>query len=105
MCGTVCLEGEVSIGSCDGGGVIVTSSGYGIRTFMWEDITFQVEFLQTPVVSVREIQDRDVICGDETYTMGMPLYRGFPVEVEAAPDQVVLTLEELLMQQFGRNSA
>jgi formylmethanofuran dehydrogenase subunit D len=37
--------------------------------------------------------------------MGMPLYRGFPVEVEAAPDQVVLTLEELLMQQFGRNSA
>ncbi|MCL2476750.1 molybdopterin dinucleotide binding domain-containing protein [Candidatus Bathycorpusculum sp.] len=46
----------------------------------------------------------NVICGDETYTMGMPLYRGFPVEVEAAPDQAVLTLEELLMQQFGRNS-
>jgi len=47
----------------------------------------------------------NVICGDETFGMGMPLFKGFPVEVEAAtPDAKVLNLEELLMQQFGRNS-
>ena len=47
----------------------------------------------------------NVICGDETFGMGMPLFKGFPVEVEAATqDSKVLTLEELLMQQFGRNS-
>jgi formylmethanofuran dehydrogenase subunit D len=47
----------------------------------------------------------NVICGDETFGMGMPLFKGFPVEVEvAAPDSKVLNLEELLMQQFGRNS-
>ncbi|MDR1992748.1 MAG: molybdopterin dinucleotide-binding protein [Nitrososphaerota archaeon] len=47
----------------------------------------------------------NVVCGDETYSMGMPLYKGFPVEIEPAPDQPVLTLEKLLLQQFGRNSA
>jgi formylmethanofuran dehydrogenase subunit D len=47
----------------------------------------------------------NVICGDETFGMGMPLFKGFPVEVEVAtPDSKVLNLEELLMQQFGRNS-
>ncbi len=47
----------------------------------------------------------NVICGDETFGMGMPLFKGFPVEVEVAtPDSKVLTLEELLKQQFGRNS-
>jgi formylmethanofuran dehydrogenase subunit D len=47
----------------------------------------------------------NVICGDETFGMGMPLFKGFPVEVEvASADAKVLNLEELLMQQFGRNS-
>jgi formylmethanofuran dehydrogenase subunit D len=46
----------------------------------------------------------NVICGDDTYSMGMPLFKGFPVEVESAPNEPVLTLEQLLMQQFGRNS-
>jgi formylmethanofuran dehydrogenase subunit D len=46
----------------------------------------------------------NVITGDETYSMGMPLFKGFPVEVEPAPNEPVLTLEALLMQQFGRNS-
>ncbi len=47
----------------------------------------------------------NVICGDETFGMGMPLFKGFPVEVEVAtPGSKVLTLEELLKQQFGRNS-
>jgi formylmethanofuran dehydrogenase subunit D len=46
----------------------------------------------------------NAICGDETYSMGMPLFKGFPVEVEIAPNQPVLTLDELLMAEFGRNS-
>lgn len=44
------------------------------------------------------------ITGDETFSMGMPLFKGFPVEVESAPNQPVLTLDELLLKQFGRNS-
>jgi formylmethanofuran dehydrogenase subunit D len=46
----------------------------------------------------------NVITGDDTYSMGMPLFKGFPVEVEPAPNEPVLTLEELLLNQFGRNS-
>jgi formylmethanofuran dehydrogenase subunit D len=44
----------------------------------------------------------NVICGDETYSMGMPLFKGFPVEVEPAPDKPVLSLKELLLEEFGR---
>lgn len=46
----------------------------------------------------------NVVTGDETYGMGMPLYKGFPVEVESAPNEPVWTLDELLIKQFGRNS-
>jgi len=46
----------------------------------------------------------NAICGNETFSMGMPLFKGFPVEVEAAPNEPVLTLDELLMKEFGRNS-
>lgn len=46
----------------------------------------------------------NVVTGDETYGMGMPLYKGFPVEVEPAPNEPVWTLDELLIKQFGRNS-
>jgi formylmethanofuran dehydrogenase subunit D len=46
----------------------------------------------------------NAITGDDTYSMGMPLFKGFPVEVEPAPNEPVLTLDELLMKQFGRNS-
>jgi formylmethanofuran dehydrogenase subunit D len=46
----------------------------------------------------------NAICGDETYSMGMPIFKGFPVEVEVAPEEPVLTLDELLMKQYGRNS-
>ncbi|MCW4030690.1 MAG: molybdopterin dinucleotide-binding protein [Candidatus Bathyarchaeota archaeon] len=46
----------------------------------------------------------NAICGDETYSMGMPLFKGFPIEIELAPNEQVLPLEELLMKQFGRNS-
>ena len=44
----------------------------------------------------------NAICGDETFGMGMPLFKGFPVEVEPAPNQPVLTLDELLMKEYGR---
>ena len=38
----------------------------------------------------------NAICGDETFGMGMPLFKGFPVDVEPAPNEHVLTLDELL---------
>ena len=44
----------------------------------------------------------NAICGDETFGMGMPLFKGFQVEVEAAPNQAVLTLDELLKEEYGR---
>ena len=45
----------------------------------------------------------NAICGDDTYSMGMPLFKGFPVEVEqAAPNEPVLTLDELLKQEYGK---
>ena len=42
------------------------------------------------------------ICGDETYGMGMPLYKGFMVDVEPAPKEPVLTLSELLKLEYGK---
>ena len=44
----------------------------------------------------------NAICGDETFGMGMPMFKGFPVEVQPAPSEVVLTLDELLMKEYGR---
>ncbi len=44
----------------------------------------------------------NAVCGDDTYSMGMPLFKGFPVEVEAAPNDPVLTLDELLKEEYGR---
>jgi formylmethanofuran dehydrogenase subunit D len=44
----------------------------------------------------------NAICGDETFGMGMPLFKGFPVEVEPAPNEPVLTLDELLLKEYGR---
>ncbi len=46
----------------------------------------------------------NAVCGDDTYSMGMPLFKGFPVEVELAPNEPVLTLDELLKEEYGRNS-
>jgi formylmethanofuran dehydrogenase subunit D len=47
----------------------------------------------------------NALCGDDTYSMGMPLFKGFPVEVEPAlPTDPVLTLDELLKEEYGRNS-
>jgi formylmethanofuran dehydrogenase subunit D len=47
----------------------------------------------------------NAVCGDETYGMGMPLFKGFQVDVEPAPNEPVLSLEELLKEEYGRNSS
>lgn len=44
----------------------------------------------------------NAICSDATTGIGMPSFKGTPAEVEAAPDKKVLTIEELLMKEFGR---
>jgi formylmethanofuran dehydrogenase subunit D len=44
----------------------------------------------------------NAICGDETFGMGMPMFKGFQVEVEPAPNEPVLTLNELLKKEYGR---
>jgi formylmethanofuran dehydrogenase subunit D len=45
----------------------------------------------------------NAVCGDETYSMGMPLFKGFPVEIEST-DENVLTLNELLTAEFGKET-
>ena len=44
----------------------------------------------------------NAVCGDETFGMGMPLFKGFQVEVEPAPNQAILTLDELLKLEYER---
>jgi formylmethanofuran dehydrogenase subunit D len=44
----------------------------------------------------------NAICSDATTSIGMPSFKGTPADVEAAPDKKVLTIEELLMSEFGR---
>ncbi len=44
----------------------------------------------------------NAVCGDDTYTMGMPLFKGFPVEVQAAPKESILTMKELLKEEYGK---
>lgn len=44
----------------------------------------------------------NVIVSDETTSIGMPTFKGTPAEVEPAPDKSILTLRELLLEQFGR---
>lgn len=44
----------------------------------------------------------NAVCGDDTYSMGMPLFKGFPVTVESAPAKPVLTLDELLVEEYGK---
>jgi formylmethanofuran dehydrogenase subunit D len=44
----------------------------------------------------------NAICGDETFGMGMPLFKGFQVEVEPATNQAILTLDELLKEEYER---
>ncbi len=43
----------------------------------------------------------NVVVDPETHGVGMPSLKGIPAEVEPAPDKPVLSLEELLREQFG----
>lgn len=42
------------------------------------------------------------IVSDATTSIGMPSFKGTPAEVEAAPDQPILSMRELLKKEFGR---
>ena len=42
------------------------------------------------------------VVSHSTTSIGMPSFKGTPAEVEAAPDQPVLSLKELLKKEFGR---
>jgi formylmethanofuran dehydrogenase subunit D len=44
----------------------------------------------------------NAICSNKTTSIGMPSFKGTPAEVQPAPDQRVLTMEELLKKEFGR---
>ncbi len=44
----------------------------------------------------------NAVCSDATTSIGMPSFKGTPAEVEAAPDKKVLSIEELLKEEFGR---
>lgn len=44
----------------------------------------------------------NVVVDPETHGIGMPSFKGIPAEVEPALDKPVLSLEELLKQQFRK---
>jgi formylmethanofuran dehydrogenase subunit D len=44
----------------------------------------------------------NVVVDPETHGIGMPSLKGIPAEVEPAPDKPILSLEELLKEQFGK---
>jgi formylmethanofuran dehydrogenase subunit D len=44
----------------------------------------------------------NAVCSDATSSIGMPSFKGTPAQVEPASDKPVLTIEELLMSEFGR---
>jgi len=44
----------------------------------------------------------NVVVNPETHSIGMPSLKGIPAEVEPAPDKPLLSLEELLKEEFGK---
>ncbi len=44
----------------------------------------------------------NVVVDPETHGVGMPSLKGIPAEVEPAADKSILSLEELLEEQFGK---
>jgi len=44
----------------------------------------------------------NVVVDPETHGIGMPSFKGIPAEVEPAPDEPILSLKELLEEQFGK---
>lgn len=44
----------------------------------------------------------NAVVDHETNGIGMPSFKGIPAEVEPAPDKPLLSLQELLKRQFGK---
>jgi formylmethanofuran dehydrogenase subunit D len=44
----------------------------------------------------------NVVADPKTHSTGMPSFKGIPAEIEPAADMPILTLEELLKAQFGK---
>ncbi|MGZ4851153.1 MAG: molybdopterin dinucleotide binding domain-containing protein [Candidatus Bathyarchaeia archaeon] len=44
----------------------------------------------------------NAVCSDKTTSIGMPSFKGTPAAVELASTKQVLSIEELLMSEFGR---
>ena len=44
----------------------------------------------------------NAIVSNETTSIGMPSFKGTPAEIEAVHEKPILTLKELLRQQFGK---
>jgi len=44
----------------------------------------------------------NAIVSAKTTCIGMPSFKGTPAEVEAAPDQPILNIEELFKKEYGR---
>ena len=45
----------------------------------------------------------NAITDPETHGIGMPSFKGIPVEVEPAPEKPILSMAELLKIEFGKN--
>jgi len=44
----------------------------------------------------------NAVVNPETHSIGMPSLKGIPAQIEPAPDKPLLSLEELLKGQFGK---
>jgi len=45
----------------------------------------------------------NAVTDPETHGIGMPSFKGIPVEVEPAPEKPILNMAELLTKEFGKN--
>jgi formylmethanofuran dehydrogenase subunit D len=78
---------------------ILVSTGYG------EVIVKASKSLRAPHPSVVFIPYgpwANAIADPKTDSIGMPSFKGIPAEIEPAPDKPILSLEELLKEQFGK---
>jgi len=99
-CSMVYLDGEdmKKLGLKEGGNVLVTTPNGSV-------VLKAIKYPRGPTPGLIYIPYgpwANAICSDVTTTIGMPSFKGTPAEVEPAPDKKVLTMEELLMAQFGR---
>jgi formylmethanofuran dehydrogenase subunit D len=64
-----------------------------------------LKFLRAPLPGVIFIPYgpwANVVVNPETHSIGMPSFKGIPAEVEPASDKPLLTMAELLKEQFGK---